>query len=275
MNFEEIMKFHARSYYFASIFLPRDIKEDIFALYAFVRFFDDIVDEENDLNKFLNYKEKFLSSLKIGFSDFDLFQSNLRIIKKYQIDQELYINFLKSMEMDFYKKNYQSWEKLNDYIYGSAEVIGIILSKIFGVSEEKAIYYAKKLGYAMQLTNFLRDFGEDYYKRGRIYFPSEELKKYKINKKTLDSKNVDSNLKEFVITQTKKIREIYSDCYKGFSFIKCFRCQLSVIVASNIYQNILTKIEKNNYDILNKRAFNNKLDFIFMTIKSLFYLFLK
>lgn len=275
MSFRKIMKSCARNYYFASLFLPRNIKEDIFALYAFVRFFDDIVDEENNFDKFVSYKKKFLDSIKKNFSDFDLFQANLEIIRKYGINPEFYISFLKSMEMDFYKRRYISWEELSDYTYGSAEVIGIMIAKIFGINDESIIYYAKKLGYAMQLTNFLRDLGEDYYRRDRIYFPKEELEKYEIEDNILDTNIVSDNLKEFIKAQIKKIRDIYSDCYKGVFLIKCFRCRLSVILALNLYRNILYKIERNNYDVLNKRAFNNRLDFIIITLRSLFFLIFK
>ena len=275
MKFKEIIKKHGKNYFFASLFLPSKIQKDVFAFYAFVRFFDDIVDEENDLNKFLKYKLEFLEDLKQKKSKNIIFEKILNIIQKYNIKKDYFLSFLESMESDFSINRYQKWENLNKYIYGSAEVIGLILTKIFETNNDKAYYYAQKLGYAMQLTNFLRDFGEDYYKRNRIYFPKEELDKFNLTEEDFDKKIVNDKIINFAKHQIFKIKEIYKEANVGIKFIKCVRCKLAVILASNLYCNILNKIQKNNYNILTIRAFNNKIDFIKITIRSIFQLFLK
>ncbi|MCS7183935.1 MAG: phytoene/squalene synthase family protein [Patescibacteria group bacterium] len=268
MKISDFIRKYGKNYYFASLFLPKNTMEDVFSFYAFVRFFDDIVDEENNLNKFYEYKNKFMREIEIKKSDFQIFEENFKIIKRYKIPKEYFLDFLKSMEMDFKIKRYKSWDELNNYIYGSAEVIGLILLKIFGSKNLEAEIYAKKLGYAMQLTNFLRDFGEDYYKRNRVYFPEEELNKFGIDFKNINSKIVDQNLINFIIFQIKNIKKYYKEAKIGIKWIKCRRCQFAVFLAANLYQNILNKIIKNKYDILNKRAFNKKFDFLIITLKS-------
>ena len=272
MKFKEIIKKHGKNYFFASLFLPSKIQKDVFAFYAFVRFFDDIVDEENDLNKFLKYKLEFLNDLSRNKSENIIFSEILEIIKKHQIDKNYFLSFLESMESDFSINRYQKWEDLNKYIYGSAEVIGLILAKIFK-ADDQASYYARKLGYAMQLTNFLRDFGEDYYKRNRIYFPKEELDKFNLTEEDIDKKIINDKIINFAKHQIFKIKEIYKEANNGIRFIKCVRCRLAVILASNLYCNILNKIQKNNYNVLTVRAFNSKIDFIKITIRSIFQLF--
>ncbi|MCS7200812.1 MAG: phytoene/squalene synthase family protein [Patescibacteria group bacterium] len=267
MEFEDVIKKHAKNYYFASLFLPHSVRADVFVFYAFVRFFDDIVDEENNLEKFLEFKEKFCLAIQKKKSDIDLFNALLKVIERHSLDYSHFFDFLNSMEMDFRIKRYQTWQDLERYIYGSAEVIGLMLAKIFGVIKESAYEQARKLGYAMQMTNFLRDFGDDYFKRDRIYFPQEELRKFNISEESIA---IDENFIQFVKQQISKIRKIYEEANSGISLIKHKKCRLAVSLSSSLYANILRKIEKNKYDIIHKRAFNSRIDFMLIFLKTIF-----
>lgn len=275
MKYNDIIKKFGKNYFYSSLFLPANIRQDVITLYAFMRFFDDIVDEENDINKFNQYKKELAKTFSGLNLENTLFNDVFNIIKKYNLDKNYFIDFIKSMESDFHKKRYKSWEELNEYIYGSAEVMGLILAKIFGVYNNEAFNYARKLGYAMQMTNFLRDLGEDYQKRGRIYFPEEELKKFNLTEEDISNKKINFKLISFNKSQISKIRELYKEANRGIKLITNLRCRLAVILASNLYSNILNKIKQNGYDNLNKRNYNNKLDFILITIKSLLQLIFK
>jgi phytoene/squalene synthetase len=179
-----VTKKYSTSFSLGILFLNKDFRDPIYSIYGFVRFADEIVDTFHDYNKndlLDKFKADTHQAIKEGISLNPILNSFQETVRTYEIDIELIDTFLKSMEMDLHKKQY-SKDKYEEYILGSAEVVGLMCLKVF-VNNDKALYnelkpHAMKLGSAFQKINFLRDLHEDYCEMGRVYFPGVEMKEF-------------------------------------------------------------------------------------------------
>jgi phytoene synthase len=152
-----------------------------------------------------------------------------------------------------------------------AGVVGLIMLYVLGFKDKNAKKYAIKLGTAMQLTNILRDIKEDF-RRGRIYLPKDECRKFNISQDTLKKEIVDNNFVNFMKFQIGKARKLYQDSEKGIKLITGYRCRLTVYLMKNFYAAILDKIEENKYNIFRKRAYTSILDKILISLSTIFSL---
>lgn len=173
-----VTKSYSTSFYWSSLFFSKEIQQGIFNIYGFVRFADEIVDTFHDFDKenLLNkYEEEYRNGLQTGISLNPIIYSFIYTCKQYNIDSKHVDAFLKSMRYDLTKKEYSNREEINEYIYGSAEVIGLMCLKIFCHGDQA--YYdqlepnAIRLGAAFQKVNFLRDLKNDTIELDRTYFP--------------------------------------------------------------------------------------------------------
>ena len=175
------------------------------------------------------------------------------------------------MEQDLTQERYQDYKALENYMYGSAAVVGLIMSHIIGY-RDGALPYAVKLGEAMQLTNFIRDIDEDFVERGRIYMPLDDLQKYHIEAKDIAEKNTEK-LQPFLVDYIKKTDALYHSSMPGIHLLKSGK--FSVLFAHNLYRAILRKIEKNNYDVFSGKLRTNEYDKGIILIKTLWQLLIK
>jgi 15-cis-phytoene synthase len=210
---QQLFKKSSKTYYYSAIFFPRSIRKDIFTLYAFVRTADNLVDEQQDIEAFLAFKENYHKEIgnKI-ITDF----IELKKRKKFP---ELWITaFLEAMEQDFQKKEYETYKELQQYMHGSAEVIGLMMAKIIGLSE-KSYIYAMKQGEAMQLINFIRDIKEDN-QLGRRYIPKEYLNRFGLESlKEEEVKQKREQYKQLTQFIINKYFSIQKQAEKGYTFI--------------------------------------------------------
>ena len=198
-----VIKRYSTSFYFSSSLLSKSIRQDIFNIYGFVRLADEIVDTFHEFPKreLLNeFEEELWRSIENKISLNPIINSFQNTVNKYSIPKDLISAFLDSMKMDLDKKEYNSVEEYKKYIYGSADVVGLMCLKVF-VKGSDALYsdlsdYAISLGSAFQKVNFLRDLKDDSNILKRVYFPNvnmddfnEESKKEIINEIELDFKN--------------------------------------------------------------------------------------
>ena len=198
-----VIKRYSTSFYFSSSLLSKSIRQDIFNIYGFVRLADEIVDTFHEFPKkqLLNdFEEELWKSIDNKISLNPILNSFQNTVNKYSIPKNLIRSFLDSMKMDLEKKEYKSVEEYKRYIYGSADVVGLMCLKVF-VKGSDALYsdlsdYAISLGSAFQKVNFLRDLKDDSNILKRVYFPNvnmddfnEESKKEIINEIELDFKN--------------------------------------------------------------------------------------
>jgi len=226
--------------------LSAKIRQDVYNIYGFVRFADEIVDSFHSYNKkelFKRFVDDLNHSLEDQISLNPILNSFQKTVHKCNIDKELINAFLKSMELDLYKKKYESLKEYNDYIYGSADVVGLMCLKVFvGGDNDSYIKlkpYAMSLGSAFQKVNFLRDLNDDYKKLNRVYFPGINYGSF-----NEDAKN------NIMID----IEKDFDKALKGI-YLLPNNSKFGVYAAYKYYKRLLRKLHNTSYmQIKNKRV---------------------
>jgi phytoene synthase len=189
-------------------------------------------------------------------------------LKRFDIPYAYSEAFLDAMIQDTWKKRYATYEELEQYMYGSAAVVGLMMSHVIGFKDD-ALEYAKKLGYAMQLTNFLRDIREDLEQRDRLYLPQDELARYGITEQDLRAHQMSAAMEAFMKFQIARADRLYDEANLGIQLLDR-RGRYAVRSASDLYRAILRKIEQQNYNVFLKRASTSTLEKIRLSIQSRF-----
>ncbi len=274
---ESVTKEHAKSFYFANKFLPKDKQKAVYALYALCRNVDDEVDEaevrseaeairaveiwQAKLNEV--YEGKIhTSNFKIQNSEPEILNSELVFIawedmlRQHEIPQQIPLDLMKGVLMDTHKNRYETFEELYIYCYRVASTVGLMSSEILGYSDKSALEFAEALGIAMQLTNILRDVKEDA-EMNRIYLPQEDLKKFCVSEDQIFANKIDENFIEMMKFQIERAKHFYKKGEKGIPLLEK-DARFCVLLASRIYGQILNEIEKQNFNIFKQRAFTTK-----------------
>ncbi len=269
----EITRKNAKTFYFASRFLPLEKQRAAYSVYAVCRISDDSVDSiqnPNPLSKLNKIDEKIALAYKNEVDTAGPLYAFQDTIKKYAIPKQYFDDLIKGMHMDLRKKRYLNFDELYQYCYRVAGVIGLIMLKIFGVESDKADGYAVDLGIAMQLTNILRDIKEDF-ENGRIYLPYNEMDRFGINEQYISESKIDDNFTSFMNWQISRARQYYQRSSEGIKLLKEQRSRLVVHMMKDIYAAILKAIEKNKYNVFSKRVrvstFNKSLMALKILIK--------
>lgn len=174
------------------------------------------------------------------------------LLKTYKIPQNLPLELMKGVLMDTHIKRYATFDELYVYCFRVASTVGLMSSEIFGYRDEKTLEYAEALGIAMQLTNILRDVGEDAL-MNRIYLPFEDLRKFGVSEKQIFAGHGDENFVNLMKFQIRRAREFYKTAEKGIPLLEK-DARFSVLLAARIYAKILDEIERQNYDVFKRRA---------------------
>ena len=230
-----ITKKYSTSFSIAVNLLSSNIREAIYNIYGFVRVADEIVDsfEEYPKEELLDrFEEEYRYSLKVGISTNPVINAFQGTVSKYNIDHALVDSFLKSMRTDLEKQNYDNQEEIDNYIYGSADVVGLMCLKVFVQGHDEKYNNLKepamKLGSAFQKVNFLRDLNEDFENLNRSYFPN------------INPNNFTEEDKSKVLLE---INNDFEEAYKGIVKLPK-EAKLAVYVAYKYYFNLLHKIER-------------------------------
>lgn len=262
---ESVTKKHARSFYFAAKFLPRDKRRAVYPIYAFCRHVDDAIDEAVESvdvrRSVVAGWERRLREVFAGYVDFDserpseqdlVFVALSDLLKKYRFDIELPLELIKGVVQDTEIDRYDSFDDLYVYCYRVASTVGLMSSEILGYSNKRALDHAEALGIAMQLTNILRDVGEDA-ERGRIYIPREDLERFGISEDQILSRRFDGKFADLIKFEIDRARDFYRDGNVGIGYLDR-DSRFTVAAASTIYSGILDRIEKQRYDVFAGRA---------------------
>lgn len=265
---KKIQKKHGSKYYIATRFFPRDIRFATYALYAWVRQLDDIVDETSDKAHAKKYFDSWLSDWRKTesgvISDRPEMRAFIKVVKKFNLKQEYTESFINSMRMDLEKTEYANIEELENYMYGSATVVGLMMMQIIGNFKEEAIPYAKALAEAMQLGNFLRDVKDDYDKRGRIYMPRDELALHNLSIEDIKKYKLSIPFVKFKIAQA---RRLFEHAEHGIRLLPK-KARFPILLAGRLYMAVLDEIEKQNFDVFIKRARVNIWQKIIISFKT-------
>jgi len=262
-----ITREHAKTFYMATRFLPNKKQRGIFAIYALCRYIDDLVDEAEDLvsKKMLDYdgihreldnwKQKLEDTYKGERHDNPILIAFSDVLRSYEIPIELPFELMDGVCMDLYKKRFETFDEVYDYSYKVASIVGLMTSEVFGYHSDEALGYAVDLGIAMQLTNILRDVGEDL-KKDRIYLPKEELDRFGVSEKDLFAHKKNEAFYKLMKFQIQRARDYYERSDKGIPLLMK-DSRLPVYLARYNYSRILDKIEDNEYNVFEHRAYLN------------------
>ncbi len=250
---------HGKTYFLATLLLPKAKRPFVHALYGFARYADEIVD---DLASELSIEEKaqalstwgdgVLADLKKGTSDDHVGRALIDTVKHFDIPHEHFEAFLHSMTMDLTVQEYETYEDLLEYVYGSAAVIGLEMVPILGPFHNDAFEAAKKLGIAFQLANFIRDVDEDL-DRGRVYLPIKELAQFGVTREMLEERVLTPEIIEALKFQIARVRQLQAEAAPGIAMLEA-TSRPCIQAASTLYCGIVDEVEKIGYDIFNQRA---------------------
>ncbi len=250
---------HGKTYYLATLLLPKAKRPFVHALYGFARYADEIVD---DLASELSVEEKaevlstwgngVLADLKKGTSQDHVGRALIDTVNRFDIPHEHFEAFLHSMTMDLTVQEYESYEDLIEYVYGSAAVIGLEMVPILGPLHNDAFEAAKKLGIAFQLANFIRDVDEDL-DRGRVYLPLKELGQFGVTREMLEERVLTPEIIEALKFQIARVRQLQAEAVPGIKMLEA-SSRPCIEAASTLYCGIVDEVEKIGYDIFNHRA---------------------
>ncbi len=250
---------HGKTYFLATLLLPKAKRPFVHALYGFARYADEIVD---DLASELSVEEKaqalstwgntVLADLKRGTSDDHVGRALIDTVKHFDIPHEHFEAFLHSMTMDLTVQEYETYEDLLEYVYGSAAVIGLEMVPILGPLHSDAYEAAKKLGIAFQLANFIRDVDEDL-DRGRVYLPIKELSQFGVTREMLEERVLTPEIVEALKFQIARVRQLQAEAAPGITMLEA-PSRPCIQAASTLYCGIVDEVEKIGYDIFNQRA---------------------
>jgi phytoene synthase len=262
---EAITRTHARTFALASAFLPAAKRRGAFAVYAFCRLADDIVDRHDGkapaaLKAELDAYRAGVAAALDGRPDGPVFRELLRAVRTYGVPAAVLEELLEGVARDVAPQRYRTWDELELYCQGVAASVGSMCTYIFGVSgneshRERALTYARTLGVAMQLTNILRDVGEDA-ALGRCYIPDEVLAQFGFTaERVLSDKSIkdDPQWKALMKQEIARARALYRAAAPGIAMLEpdAQRCARA---CADGYAAILGAIEGNNFDSITRRA---------------------
>lgn len=270
---KEIQKKYGKSFYAGTIFLSQEERDATFVLYAFFRLPDEYVDtyysDQKDiaLSKISHWNEcwhKCYQGEEFDIEDDEriVLRATRYVFKKYNIPFEYSQAFLKAMVQDTWKERYETYLELEEYMFGSASVVGLIMTHVFCSKDkqfaedetyrQRVLDKAKALGEAFQMTNFLRDIGEDYHERGRIYIPQDDMKRFNVSEIDIGEKKVKTNLIDLMKFEIDRTNTLYDLADEGIKLLPR-RAARGVHVARVLYSKILDKIIGAGYDTLSER----------------------
>ena len=259
---EVITAKNSRSFFTASRFLPWAKRRSIRALYAFCRKSDDIVDRpphgKHDPDALRAALEAWRSHSMVPVCDLRdpvvMAWSDAR--RQFGIPSRYAEQLIQGVARDITDRRYETFADVTTYCYGVAATVGLMSMYIIGFSGAEAIPYALKLGVALQLTNILRDVGEDW-KAGRLYLPREDLERYGLQEGDIEAGIVDDRWRRFMQFQIDRTRQLYEEAWPGIALLHADG-RFAIGAAAELYRAILADIEANDYDVFSRRAYVNR-----------------
>ena len=242
------------SFYYSFLFLPHERRRAITALYAFCREVDDAVDECSDAsvahNKLAWWRQE-IGAMLAGSPTHPVTQALQPHMATYALDGQHLLAIIDGMEMDLTQTRYFDFIGLQRYCWHVASVVGILSARIFGVTQPDTIRYAEKLGLAFQLTNIIRDVGEDA-RKGRIYLPVNELQQFDVTAADILHARHGENFEKLMRFQAQRAQQAYDE---AFALLPAAdrRAQRPGLMMAAIYRALLNEVERDGFHVLNQK----------------------
>ena len=271
-NVSTFVKNHYENFPVASFLIPKYYRKDIAIVYWFARTADDIADEggyesEKRLELLNKFEVDFKNSLQ-GNSDNFYFNILSKTIKENELSEMNFLNLISAFRQDIIKKRYESYNEVLDYCDRSANPVGRILLELFKVGSSEAIIYSDNICTALQLTNFIQDTSIDF-KKGRIYYPQDELRMFSVTEKMFELNKKNPNIKALIKHNVDRTQVLFDNGKYILKYLSGrFKFEIKWTISGG--EKILSKIRENDYDVFSKRPKLNKFNFVALFIKSIF-----
>lgn len=266
---QEISKKSGSNFYLSFFFLPKEKKEGMMVIYAFSRLVDDAVDESPDeataKREIQLWRERVESCYSGNLKDSHPILPELKVIvERFQIPKNYLLDLIIGMEMDLLKNRYATYAELETYCYHVAGTIGMMCQHIFGATSEEAKAGAILLGKAFQITNIIRDVGNDLV-RNRIYLPVDDMKKFSVREEDILVKKMTPNLLALLSFESARAESLYQ---KAFATIPKdeLKKMKSALVMNAVYHKILKKLQKENFPVFEKKVSLNIFEKLFQIL---------
>ena len=252
----EVARTQARNFYYSFLVLPPEKRAALCAVYAFMRYCDDISDEDGTFEEKRARMEQWRAALDRAFEG-DYGESAVLpafhdTAVRYRIPKRLFEEVIEGAEMDLTPSRCETFEELYRYCYHVASAVGLVCIHVFGFTDPNACGYAEKLGIAFQLTNILRDLKEDA-SMGRVYLPQEDLRRFDYPEADLARGVVDERFLALMRFQVERAERYYEEAKPLFALIDPVS-RPCLYAMSRIYRGILEQIVRQNYDVFRTRA---------------------
>jgi 15-cis-phytoene synthase len=259
----------SRSFYFASRFFPPEMARAAHGVYWFCRFTDDIVDEcaslEQGRRDLEDWAQALATALRTGTATHPVLSVFADTVARNRIPHEYAFELIEGMRMDLNSTRYHTFQELRVFCYRVASVVGLMMSHVIGY-RANALEYAIDLGIAMQLTNILRDVGEDL-DRGRIYLPLDELESFNYPEAFLRAKVRNERFCALMQFQVARATQYYDLAMPGIALLNS-EGRFAVRMAADVYRAILGRIQRADYDVFHRRAVVPTVQKYWMTLRS-------
>jgi 15-cis-phytoene synthase len=243
------------SFYYSFLFLPPERRQAIMALYAFCREVDDVVDECHDLSlaqTTLDWWRAEIGRVFAGEPTHPVGLALKEVMTRFNLPQEQFLEIIDGMQMDLLQSRYLDFAGLRLYCYRVAGVVGLMAAEIFGYRDRATLKYAHDLGLAFQLTNIIRDVGEDA-RRGRIYLPVDDLQRFGVTAKDILDARPSEAFKSLMEFQAERAESFYQQAFSHLP--ACDRkAQRPGLVMAAIYRTLLKEIQTDGYQVLDRRT---------------------
>lgn len=252
----DIARVHSKTFYLSSLFLTPEKRRAVWAVYAFCRTADDFVDQITppaDRLASVDAWEAQLLAAYNGSATDPIFAALSDAARKFDIPIQPALDLLRGARMDITIRRYESYTALREYCYLVASTVGLLVMPILGTLSDDALEYGVALGRAMQMTNILRDVGEDA-RMGRIYLPSEDLHRFGCTESNVFEAVIDEPFIEMMRFQIDRVRTMYAEAEPGIAMLSP-ESRYTVRLALTLYRRILNAIEANRFDVFTRRAY--------------------
>jgi 15-cis-phytoene synthase len=262
----DVTREHSKSFYFSTHFLPAEKRRAIRAFYAFCRATDDMVDAPGQGACVAASMAEWRSASRLprAAQHHPILSAWADARDRYGVPQQYIEELIDGCEMDLRITRYETFDQLREYCYRVASTVGLVSMCVIGMNDERPEMLARAresaitLGVALQLTNILRDVGEDL-SRGRIYLPQEDLRRFRYTESDLRAGTIDQRFRALMQFQIDRTHRLYEAGWNGIAYLKQ-EGRLAVGAAISLYRSILDRIVKNDYNVFTQRAHLSTLD---------------
>ncbi len=254
----EMTRVFSKGFYLSTFLMPAGLRRDVFALYGFCRYTDNIGDSprKRSLGKISqeleHWRDELTSAYESGESQNPIMNAFVHVALEKGIPIGLPLELIGGVQSDIQTDSYADFNSLRKFCYQVASVVGVMMTHVIGFSDEAAFQHAESLGIAMQLTNILRDINEDWQLHRKIFLPAEDLDRFGVTREDIANGRITGRFIDLMKFEIARARGYYQDAHAGIDLLSK-RGQPSVRAAAEIYADILREIERRNYDIFSSR----------------------